>query len=348
MSYTRRYSRTVSKSYSKTVSISYPASQHGGSTSQTVSGTVEIPIDIDIYVDTENFDRNVGRCCNSVTGLNAAVVATTAQEIKVKGETSKKIGDTIVKGFFDYITYELTQLKSELSAKCDSILATLIVQKDACGSKSVQMQDDYERITSRYLKLFDDLDRELSNRIKSIDEPIFTLTNNLIECSSRTTDSTLLGISTIAAAETSQLDAILSSTIIKGRARELITKINNFLTTSYYLQNSVRDLLISGNESHEYMVPVVYVESAEYGGSVQRKIYGDQAMPLKSVDDIEVELSTLFQDENLCWESMEKSDGEQIEAYFANQLNTSGLDPRIINAMVQLHDSNKINVIKSR
>ena len=58
MSYTRTYSRTVSGS--RTVSVSYPASEHGGSRSVTVN--IDVPVNINLSVDTRQFDYSVAHC----------------------------------------------------------------------------------------------------------------------------------------------------------------------------------------------------------------------------------------------------------------------------------------------
>ncbi len=347
MSYSRNYNATVSGSYHKTVSVSYPPSKDGGSTSVTVSGTVDIPVDIEIYVDTDKFDDNVGHCRNSVLGLNTAVVATTAAEIDAKNRASKKIGNTIVKGFFDYITSELSQLKSELSTKCDSILATMLEQKGACIEKSEQMSTDYKRISSRYFKLFTDLDNELSTRIKAIDKPIFGVNRDLLECTSRKTDTSLLGISTICAAETAQLDAILAASSIKNRAKKLISKTTDFLSGTYMLKKSIQDMLLNNDGGDSYMLPVIYVESTEESKSIKRRTYGTEALPLKGLKNLDVEFTTKFQDETIAWGAADREFDEHIDSYFNQELSSAHLDPRTAQVIMELRSRNKINVVKN-
>ncbi len=345
MSYSRSYSRTVTQSYSKTVSVSYPSSQHGGTTSATVSGTVEVPINIEIYVDTNNFDSKVHGCKKSVNMLNSAVIATTAEEVAAKAKASKKIGKTVVDGFFNYICSELSQLKSELSAKCNSILATLFAQKSDCSNKSAQMQSDYERICNRYFKLFTDLDNETLTRIKAIDAPIFQVNHNLMSCSTRTTDTSLLGVATILATETAQIDAILAASAIKKRAKELIGQANSFLTSSYILQNTLKGMLIESGEDKVYMLPVAYVESHEASNSIKRKTYGTTAPLLQQIKDIDVDLEERFQSESLNWCEISPLYSEQIDSHFNNEFNTSDVDARIAKVMLELKEKNVINVI---
>lgn len=152
MSYRRSYTGYVH--YSGTVS--YPASQNGGSVSYSGSEPVYITID----VDTNAFDASVGHCNNAVNALTGAVVATEAAQVESKRQASKQIASTIVKGFFDYVGADLSQKIKELSSKCESLFIALMGHKDNCLSKSKQMQDDYNRISKRYSKIFEDLDKE--------------------------------------------------------------------------------------------------------------------------------------------------------------------------------------------
>ncbi len=347
MSYSRNYSRTVTQSYSENVKISYPKSDTGGTITATVSGTVEVPVDIQIYVDTSNFDSRVKGCKKSVNVLNTAVIATTAEEIRAKSKASKKIGKTVVQGFFNYISTELSQLKNELSAKCNSILATLFVQKSDCSNKATQMQGDYERISTRYGKLFSDLDQEMLTRIKTIDSPIFKVNNELHSCSERTVDTSLLGVATILSSETSQIDAVIAASTIKNRAKELIGQVNNFLSGTYRLQKTLNNMLVEGNEAELYMVPVVYVESFEESSGIKRKVYGSSTSVLKGVSNIDVDLEERFQSSNIEWENITSSHSEDIDSYFNNELNASQIDSRIAKVILELKSNNPIYVIKN-
>lgn len=347
MSYSRSYSRTVTQSYSKTVSVSYPKSESSGTKSVTVSGTVEIPVNIEIYVDTERFDSSVNGCKNSVNILNTAVVTTTAEEIAAKSQASKRIGKAAVDGFFQYISSELSLLRSELSAKCNSLLATLFTQKEDCANKASQMRDDYERISNRYGSLFTDLDNEMQSRIRAIDAPIFKVNQELNLCSSRSVDTSLLGVATVLATETAQIDAILAASTIKNRAKELIDQANNFLSSSYYLQNRLKDMLIEDDGTQFYMLPIIYVESSEDANCIKRKIYGSSTPLLQKNVGIDTDLEERFQSSDIEWDRASSLYEEQIDPLFNNKLNESNIDSRTAKVMIELKTKNVINVIKN-
>lgn len=99
MSYSRRFSRTVSVHYSGTVS--YPASQTGGSVSY--SGTAHELVEVDVHVDTGAFDASVAHCNNSVSGLTASVGAMNAAQCLAIRQNADKISKSIIDGFFSTV-----------------------------------------------------------------------------------------------------------------------------------------------------------------------------------------------------------------------------------------------------
>ena len=122
MSYSRFY--TVSVPYSGTVS--YPASESGGS--KSYSGSV--PVDITIEVDTDDFDASVDRCKGHVNGLTAAVAATEAAEVEAKKLSSRKIAQSILKGFFNYVGADLSQKIKELHSSVESLFFALVGHRE--------------------------------------------------------------------------------------------------------------------------------------------------------------------------------------------------------------------------
>ena len=107
MSYTEHYDASITISGTVHGSVRYPASETGGTISYSKDYSKTEPIHVKIHVDTDPFDGSVRSCNNYVHGLTGAVVATEAAEIKAKYENSIKVGDAVVRGFFNVIGYDL-------------------------------------------------------------------------------------------------------------------------------------------------------------------------------------------------------------------------------------------------
>lgn len=165
MSYTESFSRTIAVHYSGTVTVNYPASEHGGSTTASYSGTAYEQVDVDIHVDTAPFDASVANCNNHVNGLTASVGAmNTAQCIAIR-KNADKVSKALIDGFFHTVRTDMGTQKAELEQVINARL--LLLRQQTTSLKAIQdtMAEDYARTTARYQKIFNDLNRELSNRI---------------------------------------------------------------------------------------------------------------------------------------------------------------------------------------
>ena len=268
MSYSRTYRQRIAIHYSGYVS--YPASESGGS--QYYSGTAYEDVEVDINVDTNPFDREIRGCNQTVGGLTGAIVATKTAQIAAIHESSRRVGKTIVKGFFDTVRSEISQQIMELSTKVDSTLIHLKTMADRCKEKQTQMQNDYGRITSRYLKTFEDLNHELENRIFELCRQAFIFKRTTDERTLGTVCSDIASTAAVSGLEQSRLEAQIASSLTKRRALDTILQANQFLTkqkrSEYVLNHSAIDEAAEGS----IYLPICYLETKD-NGVTNRKAY---------------------------------------------------------------------------
>lgn len=339
MSYRRSYTGYVH--YSGTVS--YPASQNGGSVSYSGSEPVYITID----VDTNAFDASVGHCNNAVNALTGAVVATEAAQVESKRQASKQIASTIVKGFFDYVGADLSQKIKELSSKCESLFIALMGHKDNCLSKSKQMQDDYNRISKRYSKLFEDLDKETVSRIEVLDKPTFQFAESAQNLVDRNSNTELLGISTISANENIKLETVLSCSHVKQQASVLLDKANCYLQGTYRLANSVRDMLDDSQAENDILLPVMFVESVKNIENKETRIIGTDDGFTPSGDGVDSTLRSKFMSKDVEWGNMNSNDFDKVISYLNAEVQSDQMDDRTLKTMLGLLNGQAIQTIKA-
>lgn len=339
MSYRRSYTGYVH--YSGTVS--YPASQNGGSVSYSGSEPVYITID----VDTNAFDASVGHCNNAVNALTGAVVATEAAQVESKRQTSKQIASTIVKGFFDYVGADLSQKIKELSSKCESLFIALMGHKDNCLSKSKQMQDDYNRISKRYSKIFEDLDKETVSRIEVLDKPTFQFAESAQNLVDRNSNTELLGISTISANENIKLETVLSCSHVKQQASVLLDKANCYLQGTYRLANSVRDMLDDSQAENDILLPVMFVESVKNIENKETRIIGTDDSFTPSGDAVDSTLRSKFMSKDVEWGNMNSNDFDKVISYLNAEVQSDQMDDRTLKTMLGLLNGQAIQTIKA-
>lgn len=339
MSYRRSYTGYVH--YSGTVS--YPASQNGGSVSYSGSEPVYITID----VNTDVFDASVEHCTDAVNALTGAVVATEAAQVESKRRASKQIASSIVKGFFEYVGADLSQKIKELASKCESLFFALMGHKENCLSKSKQMQDDYNRISKRYSKIFEDLDKETISRIEVLDRPTFQFAETAQNLIYRNSNTELLGISTISANESIKLETVLSCSHVKQQASILLAKANNYLQGTYRLANSVRDMLDESQVEEEIMLPVMFVESVINSDNKGTKIIGTDKEFTLSGESIDSQLRSKFMSKDVEWDDMKTEDLEKVISYLNADVQSGQMEDRTLKTMLGLLNDQAIQTIKA-
>jgi len=339
MSYKRSYTGYVH--YSGTVN--YPASQNGGSVSY--SGTEPVYITID--VDTNVFDASVANCTDAVNALTGAVVATEAAQVESKRRASKQIASSIVKGFFEYVGADLSQKIKELASKCESLFFALMGHKENCLSKSKQMQDDYNRISKRYSKIFEDLDKETISRIEVLDRPTFQFAETAQNLIYRNSNTELLGISTISANESIKLETVLSCSHVKQQASILLAKANNYLQGTYRLANSVRDMLDESQVEEEIMLPVMFVESVINSDNKGTKIISTDKEFTSSGESIDSQLRSKFMSKDVEWDDMKTEDLEKVISYLNADVQSGQMEDRTLKTMLGLLNDQAIQTIKA-
>lgn len=282
MSYTRSYSRTIRVHYSG--SVSYPASQNGGT--KSYSGYVDETVNIDVNVDTSPFDSSVDRTKRSADLLTGAVVATETAQVKSIYDNSRKVGNTIISGFFKVVKSELTQQIAELDAQLNATLLHLNQLAARCRSKQEQMGVDYNRLTERYSKIFNELNQELENRIYALDEKVFGLRKTADALGPGTSNGSSVSVTAVSGRESASLQGRILVSLAKRRAGIAIDKAETFLERQLDNDILLSHVLLPSTEGSTYYAPVICMDASTGRGCEERTI--EAAPILKGVNDSEI------------------------------------------------------------
>jgi len=323
MSYTRNYRETITVNGSKTVSVSYPASQNGGSTSATVHYTEEVPVSVNIHVDTNSFDKSVNHVNGNVDLLTGAVLATEAAEIASKATNAVKVGDTIVNGFFSYIRSEISQQIAELSQNIDAHLMHLKELAQSCLSKKTQMEGDYVRISGRYVKIFDDLNNELSNRVFELDKPAFVFKKETDNQKIRTSSNDLVNTVTVCGIESSDLQSKIGASIAKKRALDTLNKAKVFLWQQKKLNTTIQHSMLNESVPCSIYAPCCYVETNNANNQIDKNIYSTDFLSVLKDKSKNNEIVEQFSSNSISWSIPSQVAQKNISLYFNTELNNS-------------------------
>ena len=270
MSYSQSFTKRVAVHYSGTVG--YPASQSSGTVSY--SGTAYEDVVVNILVETDRFDDSVNDCNGHVGLLTGAVVATEIAQVASIRDKAIKVGDTIINGFFKAVRSEISQQISELSSRIDATLLHLEELSKRCLGKKRQMEVDYNRLSGRYLKIFDELNAELKNRIYELDKPAFKFREVGDKNSYRALGNDMVGTVAVSGAENSRLEAMITASVVKKQAKDTIGMANDFLMKQKNTERLLSECILEDSSDGQYYVPVCYMETSGRDGNVERNIYG--------------------------------------------------------------------------
>jgi hypothetical protein len=323
MSYTRKYRERIAVPYSGTVRYSYPASEKGGSGTAHYNGTAYEDVNINIEVDTRPFDSSVGDCNTNVNLLTGAVVATEAAQIVSIDKNAKKVGKTIVDGFFGYIRSEISQQIAELTQGIDSQLMHLRELSKAVVDKKRQMEGDFLRISSRYIKTFDDLNNELSNRIFELDKPTFVFKKELDNQSIRTTNNDLVNTVAIFGKEGSELQSKISASIAKKRALDTLNKAKIFLWQQKKLNNTVQQSMLNESTESSQYSPICFVETKADKNQISKGLHAPSFISALQENHTKNELIEQFAESTNSWSTITKDYTDNLKLYFNSELNKS-------------------------
>ena len=298
-------------------------------------------VDVDIEVDTDPFDDSVASCNDRVEALTGSVEATETAQVLSIDENSKKVAKTIITGFFKNVQADISSRILELGQKVDARLMHLREQAKMLQSKKVQMESDYQRTRARYSKIIEDLNKELENRVKALDEPIFKMVSIVEAESERMINADFAEIASIIAKENTALSAQIGAAMTKKRAIQAISRAVDFLKIQKRTDMAIDRSTISGlkADNEGYYLPVCYFEANEAGGVVVHDCaYDKEKLPNEVSSKIQDEIFS-NPDKVMTMQPVEK---ESIEKYFSASVQEAFMasstphDERVVNTISKL------------
>ena len=259
MSYSRSYHASVQ--YSGSVGYSYPASEHGGSGTAHYSGSV--PVDVTIHVDTNPFDGSINHFKSSVNVLTGSVVAMNAAQCAAIKKTAEEVSESVLKGFFGMINTELSQQLQALDSAINTGLGLIQAQGKAVTKKKEEMEGDYNRISSRYVKLFADLDDECYKRIIALDKPSFNISRNVLRELINESTCNAAAVNLISIDETSSSKVNLFVSSINRKTLEILQTLHSYINQESSIKSLIDSFLFSEelDEKTALCIPVIWSQS---------------------------------------------------------------------------------------
>ena len=248
-------------------------------------------VSVNIEVDTEDYDTQIDGCVNNMQLLTGSVVATEAAQVKSIADNSRTIADTIIEGFFKNVKSGISSQIMELSHRVESRLMHLAEQARELQKKKLQMENDYQRTSKRYAKIFEDLNNELKNRVYALDEPVYKFHGNVQQECDRMLNSDFVNVSSVVNDENSILESQIMSAIVKDRTRDLISKTQNLLMIQKCTDRVISQTVsIPKDEGEHFYLPVFFFENVtEKDVHVKNCVYDNEKLSSSVTDIVETD-----------------------------------------------------------
>jgi hypothetical protein len=211
----------------------------------------------------------VAKVNNHVDVLTGAVVAMNAAQVAAIRQSAEEVSNSLLNGFFGTIKAEISQQLQALDSAVKATFGLILEQGKAVTQKKGQMENDFNRISSRYVNLFGNLDTECHKRIYELDKPAFNLSEKIQkklinEAASGEGAKNFIAINEDASSKM----MLLTSSLLK-RVEEIIKTLHNYITQEIRL-NALIDSFVESKQIEEntaLLIPVIFTESSALEGS---------------------------------------------------------------------------------
>jgi hypothetical protein len=352
MSYQQNYRASVS--YHGSVNVSYPASQNGGSTTVHYSG--EVPVNVGIVVNTDPFDGSVLHFNSSIDALTGSVVAMNSAQCAVIKETGAQVSQSIINGFFSTINSELSQQLQALDSAVKANFGLIEQQAKAVAAQRGVMETDYNRISSRYVMLFADLDSECYKRIYALDKQSFLLAQKTREelLSEKYLDNAALNLLEIAEESSSKMLLIVSR--LKRKASDVLQTLQDYISQETMIACLINSFLAKETIDQPVTAysPVLVAETVQLENTGQSYTayvpdYAGEGQKGEMAKRIIAECS---EGKNVLWTAISADEQEIINKEFAViaekhfEGNDDTFEKRVYNTMLSLWQKTDLQSLK--
>lgn len=248
---------------------------------------VDEVVDVNICVDTDEYDKQSAITANNVTLLTGSVVATESAQVESIHENAQKIAKTIVKGFFSTVKSDISTQITEQYHRVEALLVHLKTQAEELNRKQMQMEKDYHRTAARYSKIFTDLNNELENRVRQLDLPVYTLQENISFEANRMLNGDFAGMASVANRENLMLNSQIEAACQRKQTEGTIDSIHHLLISEQQNNNTLSHVMLCPDfpEGIAYL-PVCFAEYEEDKGVMKRQVLMDaHTLPMQQVNE---------------------------------------------------------------
>lgn len=294
-------------------------------------------------VDTTPMAAEIQRVSHHVDGTTAAVVTMQSAVIAAEKHSAEKVCSNVNRGFFTLMRSQISQKIAYKQSRVEALLMQLAQQKRQLLSIKSNMEREYGRIAARYLKIFTSVNKELEQRIRQVDQPVFELVNKHMATSSNRMNALSAWVSTSQIEGVTQSQQILVSNM-KHDAQLALEQSTDFLSQIGEQRVLTGKVLINnplGNEDRTCQVPVMICETVNDSVGIPRTEIS--MTNLLSSSNVSMINNTIRESNDLPWHKEELS--QFVSEEFMNILESSNVSARVKEKIKKMYFSSHFETL---
>ena len=294
-------------------------------------------------VDTTPMANEIKRVSHHVDGTTAAVVTMQSAVIAAEKRSAEKVCSNVNRGFFTLMRSQISQKIAYKQSRVEALLMQLAQQKRQLLNIKSNMEREYGRIAARYLRIFTSVNKELEQRIRQVDQPVFELVNKHMVTSSNRMNALSAWVTTSQIEGITQSQHILVSKmkhdaqLALGQSTDFLSQIGEqrVLTGKVLINNPL------GNEGRTCLVPVMICETINDSVGLPR--IEISMTELLSSSNASLIKNTIRETNDLPWHKEEVS--QFVSEEFTNILESSNVSIRVKEKIKEMYSTSQFETL---
>lgn len=297
--------------------------------------------DFNITVDTSPMAESLDYVNSNVRDVTSSVVAMQSAVVIAQQQASKNICRNVDSGFYLLMKSQFDQKIAAVSSEMLSRMQLMESFKEQIDKIMLTMQDDYDRIKTRYTRHFNSLDKSLDTRIHELDKRAYEISNSYKQSQFKNGSEVIKAI--LYGDDTQLLNVKETNATVKSKSAKSIGVMAGDVVEQQKYSSSVENILkdIKPEKAEDEYTPVVFTESDSMissGTSVKNLYVPDNA----GFADGAQFINTLKESESkLAWQENSAKTFESVRSAFQEKVHNEISDERVANEMLRLFESSK-------
>lgn len=295
--------------------------------------------DIDCLVDTIPMAEKIQRVGQNVEHTTMAVVAMKTAVVEAEKSGAQHICQNVNRGFFTLMQSQLSAKLAQKKSRTEALMAQLAMQKRRLLEIKNSMENDYQRICTRYGRIISSINKQLEQRIIDLDKPVYKFcANDIATCTNR--KLTVSGIAPIVQKEDVQTAQRINSSVLRRDGEYAINHLKDFLMEFAKSDHEVRCHTIESlpaQDSTFYLPFVMMSVTVDSEGTQSLYITPPESLSIKNAQRSVREISS--QVNTFGWVP-EESVSSETKTEFLRILAESEQPDRVKKMIKRLYDQN--------